>query len=341
MLWPSRRFVVAALALGTAPFMARAMAEGRPDPWNSIARYALEYRVRLRELGPAADNVALWVPYPAETRDQRILDAHIDSPWPERLTREDKYGNRMVYAEGKADAVVRDLVMRFVIERRPSTGIPASATAADAHLRPVLYQTPDKLIPLTGVIRELAERESRGSETRAAKIRAFYDYVYRTMSYDKSGTGWGRGDAVWACENKRGNCTDFHSLFIGMLRSQGIPARFLIGFPIPDADEGAIPGYHCWAEFHDEKRGWLPVDASEAKKKGMADAYFGTIPNDRIEFTAGRDIVLSPPQRGEPLNYFVYPYAEAEGLPVGPPRAEVRFRRMARHEAARGDEVVR
>src|SRR6266403_2427893 len=80
--------------------------------------------------------------------------------------------------------------------------------------------------------------------------------------------------------------------------------------------------------------------ASEAKKKGMADAYFGTIPNDRIEFTAGRDIVLSPPQRGEPLNYFVYPYAEAEGLPVGPPRAEVRFRRMARHGAARGDEVV-
>ena len=46
--------------------------------------------------------------------------------------------------------------------------------------------------------------------------------------------------------------------------------------------------YHCWAEFHDEKRGSLPVDASEAKKKGMADAYFGTIPNDRIEFTAGR-----------------------------------------------------
>ncbi len=30
MLWPSRRFVVTALALGTAPFMTRAMAEERP-----------------------------------------------------------------------------------------------------------------------------------------------------------------------------------------------------------------------------------------------------------------------------------------------------------------------
>jgi len=292
----------------------------------------------LRDVRRAPDAVALWVPYPAETRDQKILDAHTDSPWPERLTREEKYGNRMVYAEGKADASIRDLVMRFVIERRPSTGTP---TMADAYLRPALYQTPNKLIPLSGVIRELAEQEGRGAEGREAKSRAFYDYVYRTMSYDKSGTGWGRGDAVWACENKRGNCTDFHSLFIGMLRSQGIPARFLIGFPVPDAEAGAIPGYHCWAEFLDEKRGWIPVDASEAKKKEMPDAYFGTIPNDRIEFTAGRDIVLSPPQRGEPLNYFVYPYAEAQGKALEPPHAELRFRRMAPHEAARLDEVPR
>src|SRR5438552_19194901 len=156
MLWPSRRFVVAALALGAAPLVARAMAEERPDPWKSVARYQLEYRVRLRELGPAAEGVALWVPYPAETRDQRVLDARIDSPWPERLTREEKYGNRMVYAEGKADAAVRDLVMRFVVERRPSTGTPAMA---DAYLRPALYRTPNKLIPLSGFNRALADQE--------------------------------------------------------------------------------------------------------------------------------------------------------------------------------------
>src|SRR2546422_238937 len=172
MLWPSRRFVMAALALGTAPFMARAMAEERPDPWSSIARYALEYRVRLRELGPAADNVALWVPYPAETRDQRVLDAHIDSPWPERLAREDKYGNRMVYVEGKADGVVRDLVMRFVIERRPSTGIPASATAADAHLRPGRSRTPTR-VRSRGITagRNSTTRSEAGSRSTRARRR--------------------------------------------------------------------------------------------------------------------------------------------------------------------------
>lgn len=96
MLWPSRRFVVAALTLGAAQVLAQVVAAERPDPWKSIARYRLEYRVRLRELGPAAKDIALWVPYPAETRDQRVLEASIDSPWPKRLTREEKYGNRMV-----------------------------------------------------------------------------------------------------------------------------------------------------------------------------------------------------------------------------------------------------
>ena len=55
----------------------------------------------------------------------------------------------------------------------------------------------------------------------------------RTMRYDKTGTGWGRGDALWACDAKRGNCTDFHSPFIGMRRADGIPARFDIGFTQP------------------------------------------------------------------------------------------------------------
>jgi len=92
------------------------------------------------------------------------------------------------------------------------------------------------------------------------------------------------------------------------------------------------------AETRDQR---IPVDASEAKKKDMPDAYFGTIPNDRIEFTAGRDVVLSPPQHGEPLNYFVYPYAEAHGKALEPPRAELRFRRMAPHETTQADEVPR
>jgi transglutaminase-like putative cysteine protease len=136
------------------------------------------------------------------------------------------------------------------------------------------------------------------------------------MKYDKSGEGWGRGDSLWACDSRRGNCTDFHSVFISLMRAAGIPARFEIGFPIGEAVSGEIPGYHCWAEFYLDGTGWVPVDISEAwKAPARHDYFFGTIDTNRLRFSTGRDVTLDPKQDGPPLNYFVYPYVEVDGKP--------------------------
>jgi transglutaminase-like putative cysteine protease len=180
------------------------------------------------------------------------------------------------------------------------------------------YLEPDKLVPLDGTIAELASEHTAGDTTTIQKARHIYDYVLAIMRYDKTGEGWGRGDAIWACTAKRGNCTDFHSLFIGMMRSSGIPARFEIGFPLPEGKtEGDIAGYHCWAEFYLAGVGWVPVDASEAwKNPSERDYFFGAHDTNRVFFTYGRDIRLSPDQKGDPLNFFIYPYAETNGQPV-------------------------
>ena len=37
--------------------------------------------------------------------------------------------------------------------------------------------------------------------------------------------------------------------------------------------------------------------------------------SDSARERRGRDLVLNPPQQGEPLNYFVFPYAEIDGKP--------------------------
>jgi hypothetical protein len=155
----------------------------------------------------------------------------------------------------------------------------------------------------------------KGKATQLDRARALYDYTFNNMRYDKSGTGWGRGDAEWACDAKRGNCTDFHSLFISMARSQKIPSRFEIGFPLPANKAGGnIPGYHCWAEFYDPQRGWVPIDISEAwKDQSKKDYFFGAHDANRVQFSVGRDVELVPAQKGGPLNYFVYPYVELDG----------------------------
>lgn len=321
------------LVVGVALFASASWAAG-PDAWTHPAKYRFEYRVALSKLAVANDaTLRLWLPYPPATAHQKVLAASIDSPW-RHQENDDSLGNRIVYLEGKG-VPERDLTMTFEVERWPSDGVRTAAIVAGTPLDPQRYLHADKLVPLDGLIRQIAEQQSKGHDSDREKVRALYDYVVKNMRYNKDGTGWGRGDAIWACNNKRGNCTDFHSLFIGMARSEKIPARFLIGFPIPDAADGAIPGYHCWAEYFDKQRGWVPVDASEANKTGKPDAYFGTLPNDRIEFSAGRDLTLVPKQDGPPLNYFVYPYAEADGKPLENVPASFRFERLPIQSARR------
>jgi transglutaminase-like putative cysteine protease len=162
---------------------------------------------------------------------------------------------------------------------------------------------------------DLATKVTQGKTEPIDKARAIYDYVFTTMKYDKTGTGWGHGDVLYACDAKKGNCTDFHSLFIAMARSQGIPARFEIGFPLPpDKHSAEIAGYHCWSDFYMDGKGWIPVDISEAwKHPEKHDYFFGSHDVNRVQFSMGRDLRLSPPQEGKPLNYFVYPYVEVDG----------------------------
>ena len=52
------------------------------------------------------------------------------------------------------------------------------------------------------------------------------------------------------------------------------------------------------------------MDASEAwTHPDKKDYFFGAHDDNRLQFTVGQDIRLDPPQQGDPLNYFIYPYA--------------------------------
>ena len=147
------------------------------------------------------------------------------------------------------------------------------------------------------------------------------------MAYDKTMPGWGRGDTRRACLLGKGNCTDFHSLFISMARAERIPARFKIGVVIPQEPSGVIPGYHCWAEFYEKGQGWVPVDASEAwKHPELADYYFGAHDPNRFLISVGRDIQLVPRQQGEPVNIFFSPYVEVDEQAFSDVGVEVRFK---------------
>lgn len=303
---------------------------------------AFEFTCMTRVPKPPADAkmLRLWIPLPQSDAYQTIRRMRIASPVRYSRQREAEYGNQYLYAEIPAAQVTKPLEIRlsFEVVRRehrvalgPTSAGTTAANTDDPPEKLARFLAPDRLVPTDGVIGALAAQETRGLTTPLDKARAIYNYVVSTMRYDKSGEGWGRGDAVFACNAKRGNCTDFHSLFIGMMRAAGIPARFEIGFPLPeDKHAASITGYHCWAEFYVEPYGWIPVDASEAwKNPSKREYFFGAHDANRVEFTLGRDIRLQPAQQGEPINYFIYPYAEADGKPYTALRYEFSFRDLA------------
>ncbi len=289
---------------------------------TALRNFEFTYLTRIPALPADAKLSRIWIPLPQSDGYQTIRDLKIETPFAYTRHRDPEYGNEYLYLEVPAarGSEPAEVHVSFEVTRHEHrTALEAHPVAQSRLTSPTLlrFLQPDQRVPLQGIIAELSAQETRGIEDPLARARAIYNYVVATMRYDKSGTGWGNGDAIWACTAKRGNCTDFHSLFIAMMRAAGIPARFEIGFSLPaDEHEGTIPGYHCWAQFYVEPYGWIPVDASEAwKHPDKKDYFFGAHDDNRLQFTVGRDIRLDPPQRGEPLNYFIYPYAELDGKP--------------------------
>ncbi len=285
--------------------------------------FRLTYRATVRDIPAGAKALDLWLPLPQSDRSQTIHRVTVDGPGPLSIGRESSFGNQCLHVRVDAPRASVSVVLAIEATRREDRGSdePLSDQARASYLKP------EPLVPLDGPILALAQEATRGLESDPEKARAIYDKVVGLMRYDKTGTGWGRGDALFACDARRGNCTDFHALIIGMARSVGIPARFAIGLPLPhERGTGTIPGYHCWAELYVKGRGWVPVDASEASKNPeRRDYFFGHHDEDRLELSRGRNLTLEPAQQGPPLNFFVYPYAEIGGKPHAAIDHEFRF----------------
>ena len=283
--------------------------------------FNFHYTFTVKNVSPG-ERVRVWIPLAHSDAFQDVKITSKGDDLPLKRVRQPEYGNEVLYAEtSKADKAEYKFSVDYDVVRREHVVLVNGKPVTDARPAKVpgvelaRFLEADRLVPVTGVPAQLAAQETKGATTPLEKAKDIYEYVFRTMKYDKSGTGWGHGDTLWACDSKHGNCTDFHSVFISMARAEKIPARFQIGFPLPaDKHSAEIPGYHCWAEFYLDSAGWVPVDISEAwKHPEKHDYFFGAHDVNRVQFTEGRDLKLKPAQDGAPLNYFVYPYVEISG----------------------------
>jgi transglutaminase-like putative cysteine protease len=266
------------------------------------------YRAILPEItGPAR----LWLPLASTDRFQTVTVKAIDAPEKPRVLEERAHDNRVLFFELGPQDSGKTIEVRYQVKRLEKAAYAPQTPDQGKYLQP------ERLVPTTEDFRRIAEQVVAGKQGDLVRARALYDHVIDRMRYIKYGNGWGKGDAVYACNARTGNCTDFHSYFIALARAVGIPARFAIGAAIPsERNEGGVDGYHCWAEFFAEGK-WWPVDISEGNKyTSLATYYFGHHPANRIEFSRGRDLVVEPGPASGPINFLAYPVLEINGKPA-------------------------
>lgn len=282
---------------------------------------------------PSGEEVKLWIPYPVSDQDQLISDIRVTGDYRNAAVyTEPAHGAPMLFALWDKDAKSRKLSLSFQVQRQELArrDFPAQEPRWDqADYRPYLQAT--RLGPTNGKVKELATTITKGQKTVRGKARAIYDWVCQNMFRDPDTRGCGTGDVSALLKNPGGKCTDISSVFVALARAAGVPAREVFGLRLGKKPQEDITQYqHCWAEFHLPGYGWVPVDPADVRKamlvekltpedprtKTYEEYFWGGLDQYRIKLVMGRDLVLNPPQSGEPLNTFGYPFAQVDGRTI-------------------------
>ena len=132
----------------------------------------------------------------------------------------------------------------------------------------VEYLMPSRYVPLGPELTVVASA-LRAAEGPAQTVAAVASWVHSTMSY-QPGTTHVSTSATEALAHRRGVCQDFVHVFLGLVRTLGIPARYVSGYLHPAVEPAVgVPERgqsHAWAEVW--AGGWVPFDPTNGETPG-------------------------------------------------------------------------
>jgi len=149
---------------------------------------------------------------------------------------------------------------------------PIPSQQLSSEVRPFL--SPEKNIPVNeeGIAAQ-AKRLVQNARTVPEASSAILNWIVDNFTYDAGPNTPQDGRSVFF--NKRGSCVGYTNLAIAMLRSVGIPARYVHGYLPPGYDWGISKkywgvqisggGYHAWVEVYYPDIGWTFSDLLHSK----------------------------------------------------------------------------
>ena len=100
---------------------------------------------------------------------------------------------------------------------------------------------------------EKAEELAGKLEDPLKKVEEIYKFVVNTLTYDKEKAATVKSGYLPVLDDvmeaKKGICFDYAALMTGMLRSQGVPCKLVVGY--------AGTAYHAWISVWTKETGWV------------------------------------------------------------------------------------
>ncbi|MBS0310288.1 MAG: transglutaminase domain-containing protein [Proteobacteria bacterium] len=333
----------AVLAAGTVWPASQAMAAFDPSPEDGWRTFEVTHRVEVLKPHGAT---RVWLPLPSLQEQDWIRP--MGNLWQGDADRAQLLHDRersvdMLYGEWAPEKKpVLEVTSRFATRDRAidlSRVGQAAPLPASMHRR---YTRATKLLPTDGIVRKTARDITRGAKTDQDKARAIYEWVVDNTARNPKTRGCGRGDIRFMLEtgDLTGKCADLNSLYVGLARAAGLPARDVYGIRVADSRFGykslgksgdISKAQHCRAEVWLSGHGWVPVDPADVRKvmleeppggRSLTDdmvvdarkRLFGSWEMNWLAYNTAHDLPL-PGSRDVTLPFLMYPQAEtADGM---------------------------
>ncbi len=327
----------ATMAIPNSKFL---FAAGAPSPaWRTF-----EVTTHVEVLKPSG-TTRVWVPTALinPSAFQRTISNKFEAPGGSgKLVKDDKTDSLGIISAEFAPGVKPVLTVTSIVETRnigfdmsgASPKKPEKVSAADLQR----FTRATGLLPTDGIVKDTANQITAGKTTDVEKARAIYEWICDNTFRNPKTRGCGTGDIRFMLETKDlgGKCADINSLFVGLARASGLPARDVYGIRVAKSELGykslgassdkITKAQHCRAEVYLHQYGWVPVDPADVRKVVLEEPpgnrpltdemvtkararLFGSWEMNWMAYNFANDVNL-PGSTGKPVGFLMYPQAE-------------------------------
>jgi len=245
-------------------------------------RLTVRHTTRYKYETPLANAMQQLRLTPPACNGQSIQDWSIQAPGIERATTyTDAFGNLVHMVSNRRLTEDVEITATGTVDTEDLSGVfGKQKNAAPSRIY-------SRVTPLTEANQAIRKLGSLLDETdRIAGCHALMHAIRDKVGY-KIGVTETHASAITVLNAGEGVCQDHAHIFIAALRSKGLPARYVSGYLLLEADQES-EAHHAWAEVYVNDLGWLGFDVSN-----------GLCPTDHyIRLTTGLDSRSAAPIRG-------------------------------------------